>query len=233
MYNVHDRWFSDRCIKFSCTFFRKLTEVLFIHRPKQEGYSMTAEEFFAEMKPGYAINVGSEAHLVMHELSEKARRITMEINNQYHTAEEIVGLMSDLTGREVDPSFRLFPPFYTDCGRNIHFGKNVFVNAGCKFQDQGGIYIGDGALIGHNAMLATINHMEDPNLRGGMILNPIHIGKNVWIGANVTILQGVTIGDGAIIAAGAVVTKDVPANKIAAGVPAKIIRDVKKQNMDA
>ena len=193
---------------------------------------MTIEEYFKEMKPGYVVSAGSEAHLVMHELSQKALQITMEINNKYHTPEEIVGLMSELTGHEVDPSFGLFPPFYTDCGRNIHFGKKVFINAGCKFQDQGGIYIDDGALIGHNVMLATINHMEDPNLRGGMIFKPIHIGKNVWIGANATILQGVTIGDGAIVAAGAVVTKDIPAGKVAAGVPAKVIRDVKIEDGD-
>ena len=71
----------------------------------------------------------------------------------------------------------MFPPFYTDCGRNIHIGKNVFINAGCKFQDQGGIYIEDGVLIGHNAVLATINHMEDPEKRAGMIFQPIHIEK--------------------------------------------------------
>ena len=62
-------------------------------------------------------------------------------------------------------------------------GKNVFINAGCKFQDQGGIYIEDGALIGHNTVLATINHMEDPEKRAGMIFQPIHIEKNVWLGA--------------------------------------------------
>ena len=154
----------------------------------------------------------------------------MEMNNKYHTHEEIVQLMSELTGKKVDESFGMFPPFYTDCGRNIHLGKNVFINAGCKFQDQGGIYIGDGSLIGHNAVLATINHMEDPALRAGMIFHPIQIGKNVWLGANVTILPGVTSGDGAIIAAGAVVTKDVPANMIAAGIPAKVIREVKAED---
>lgn len=189
---------------------------------------MTAEEYLNKMTPGYTINAEGEEHLVMHEMSQRAIEITMEINNKYHTHEEIIHLMSELTGREVDESFGLFPPFYTDCGRNLHIGKNVFINAGCKFQDQGGIYIGDGALIGHNAVLATINHMEDPDQRGGMMFYPIHIGKNVWMGANVTILPGVTVGDGAIIAAGAVVTKDVPANKVVAGVPAKVIRDVKK-----
>ena len=112
---------------------------------------------------------------------------------------------------KIDESFGMFPPFYTDCGRNIHIGKNVFINAGCKFQDQGGIYIEDGVLIGHNAVLATINHMEDPEKRAGMIFQPIHIEKKVWLGANVTVLPGVTIGEGSVIAAGAVVTKDVPA----------------------
>ena len=189
---------------------------------------MTCEEYLSNMKPGYIVDAGSEDHLVMHELSQRALKITMELNNKYHTKEEIVQLMSELTGQKIDESFGMFPPFYTDCGRNIHIGKNVFINAGCKFQDQGGIYIEDGVLIGHHAVLATINHMEDPEKRAGMIFQPIHIEKNVWLGANVTVLPGVTIGEGSIIAAGAVVTKDVPANMIAAGVPAKVIRKVKK-----
>ena len=182
----------------------------------------------SNMKPGYIVDAGSEEHLVMHELSQRALKITMELNNKYHTKEEIIQLMSELTGQKIDESFGMFPPFYTDCGRNIHIGKNVFINAGCKFQDQGGIYIEDGVLIGHNAVLATINHMEDSEKRAGMIFQPIHIEKNVWLGANVTVLPGVTIGEGSVIAAGAVVTKDVPANIIAAGVPAKVIRKVKK-----
>lgn len=191
---------------------------------------MTIEEYLNNMQPGFQVCNGSEAHQVMHELSQRALKITMKLNSQYHSHEEIIQLMSELTGQEIDNSFGMFPPFYTDCGRNIHLGENVFINAGCKFQDQGGIYIGDGALIGHNAVLATINHMEDPKERGGMTFHPIHIGKNVWLGANVTVLPGVTIGDGAIIAAGAVVTKDVPANMIAAGVPAKVIRKVNRKD---
>lgn len=117
--------------------------------------------------------------------------------------------------------------FITDFGKNIHLGENVFINAGCKFQDQGGIYIGDNVLIGHNVVLATLNHDENPERRGNLIPGAINIGDNVWIGSNATILAGVSIGDGAIIAAGAVVTKDVDENTIVAGVPAKYIRDVK------
>jgi acetyltransferase-like isoleucine patch superfamily enzyme len=170
--------------------------------------------------------VEDEMLKIFHKLSQEALKITMELNNKYHTEREIIDLFSRLTGRNVDKSFRLFPPFYTDCGKNIKIGKNVFINACCKFQDQGGIEIGDGVLIGHNVTLATLNHDERPAYRQYIYPKPIKIGNNVWIGSNATILQGVTIGDGAIIGANAVVTKDVPSNTIAAGVPAKFIRKV-------
>ena len=69
-----------------------------------------------------------------------------------------------IIGKPVDDTFRLFPPFYTDCGKNITIGKNIFINIGCKFQDQGGIYIDDGSLIRHNVGSATINHDLNPAL---------------------------------------------------------------------
>ena len=187
---------------------------------------MTVEQYLEEMKPGFTVPGGSDAHLVMHEMSQKALQITMELNNKYHTHEEIIQLMSELTGHEIDDSFGMFPPFYTDCGRNIHIGKNVFINAGCKFQDQGGITIGDGTLVGHNVTIATLNHDYNPNNRASITPKPVKIGKNVWIGSDSTILPGVEIGDGAIIGAGSVVTKSIPANTIAAGNPARIIRKI-------
>lgn len=178
------------------------------------------------MDTGEEIEAGSEYHMFMQGLSQEALRITAEMNNAYHSPEELVGLMRELTSQPEMPSFGLFPPFYTDCGKNIHFGQNVFINSGCRFQDQGGIWIGDNALIGHNAVLATLNHNPDPQKRGNLIPSRIVIGNNVWLGANVTVLSGVTIGDGAIIAAGAVVTKDVPARTVAGGVPAKVIKTI-------
>ena len=187
---------------------------------------MELKEFLEYMDAGKEVIGGSECHQIMHALSQEALKITMEMNNAYHTPEELKILMGKLTGREIDDSFGIFPPFYTDCGKNIKIGKNVFINSGCRFQDQGGITIDDGALIGHNAVLATLNHNMDPDKRANLIPAPIHIGKNAWLGANVTVCPGVTIGDGAIIAAGAVVTSDVPANTIAGGVPARIIKNV-------
>ena len=156
----------------------------------------------------------------------RALRLTAKLNNAYHTPEEIRNIFAELTGKPVDAGLRVFPPFYTDCGKNIAVGKNVFFNSGCRLQDQGGIVIEDGALIGHQVVLATLNHGLAPEERQNLYPAPIHIGKNVWIGASATILPGVTIGDGAIVAAGAVVAKNVPRNTLVGGVPAKVMRAV-------
>ena len=185
---------------------------------------MTTAEFLEYMNSGKQIKADNVIHQTMHKLSQDAIRITMEINSRYHTPDEINTLMSELVGEPVEVG--LFPPFFTDCGKNIHLGKGVFINSGCKFQDQGGIYIGDGALIGHNTVLATLNHGILPEERHDLIPKPIHIGKNVWIGSGSTILPGVTIGDNAVIGAGSVVTKDIPCDMIAVGSPAKVIRSI-------
>ena len=179
------------------------------------------------MDSGQTVKANSEAHLFMHAASQEALRLTAELNGRYHTPEEILAIMEQLTGRPVDPSFRVFPPFYTDCGKNIRIGKNVFVNACCCFQDQGGITLGDGALIGHRVTLATLNHGETAADRGDLTPAPFVIGRNAWLGANVTVVPGVSIGDGAIVAAGAVVTRDVPPMTVVGGVPARKLRDVR------
>ena len=102
----------------------------------------------------------------------------------------------------------------------------MFINAGCKFQDQGGIVIEEGALIGHGVILATLDHDMMPEKRQQLHPAPIHIGKRVWVGAGAVITKGVTIGDDAVVAAGAVVNKDVPPETIVGGVPAKVIKSI-------
>lgn len=152
---------------------------------------MELNDFLEHLNRGETVIGGSETHQFMHQVSQVALRITAELNGSYHTPEEIRALMSKLTGKPVDKSVAMFPPFYTDCGKNITIGKNVFINSGCRFQDQGGITIGDDTLIGHNAVLATLNHGFAPDQRKDMYPAPIVIGKNVWIGANVTVLPGI------------------------------------------
>lgn len=187
---------------------------------------MDEKNYLEYLRQGNAVKGGSDLHMQMYELSEKALRLTAQLNGTYHEPEERRTLFSKIIGKPVDESFGIFPPFYTDCGRNIFIGKDVFINCGCHFQDQGGIYIGDGVLIGSQSVLATINHGMLPEERADTHPAPIHIGNKVWIGSHVTILPGVTIGDGAVIAAGAVVTKDVAANTVVSGVPAKLLKHI-------
>lgn len=178
------------------------------------------------LNAGETIPGGSLHREAMHAASQESLRITAELNGRYHSPSEVRGLMSELTGHEVPESFQLFPPFSADFGKNIRFGANVFINSGCRFQDQGGIEIGDGSLIGHNAVITTLNHDMSPRRRADMHPAGVVIGLDVWFGANVTVLPGVTIGDGAVVGAGAVVTKDVPAGAVVVGVPAKQVDTV-------
>ncbi|WP_210603784.1 DapH/DapD/GlmU-related protein [Brevibacterium oceani] len=185
---------------------------------------MELNDLLTALNAGETITGGSPLHEVMHRSSQRALRITAEINGSYHEPDEVRALLADLTGRQIDESVTLFPPFHTDFGQNITLGQRVFINSGCSFQDQGGITIGDDSLIGHNTVLATLNHGMEPDRRGDMHPAPIVIGRNVWIGSNVTVLPGITIGDDAVVAAAAVVTRDVPAGAVVVGSPAHVVR---------
>ncbi len=188
---------------------------------------MTVKDVIGGFREEAEENVRRDAYA--NELFQEAVRIGMELNTIYHTPEELREIMSRLIGKKVDDSFRMFPPFYTDFGKNITIGKDVFINSGCHFQDQGGIEIGDGALIGHNVVLATINHDLNPKENRKNHYAPIRIGAHVWIGSNATVLPGVTIGDWAVVAAGAVVTRDVPAMTVVGGVPAGVLRTIQEE----
>ncbi|RRQ29232.1 sugar O-acetyltransferase [Rhodococcus sp. Eu-32] len=157
---------------------------------------------------------------------QRAIRLTEDLNLlRYAEQDAIRAAWSELTGRTVDESFHLIPPVYSDHGINITVGRNVFVNQGCRFNDIGGIDIGDDVMIGPSVSLITSGHPIGPDeRRTGITSAPIVIGRGVWIGASAMILQGVSVGDDAIVAAGAVVTRDVPARTMVAGVPASEIK---------
>ena len=103
---------------------------------------MTVKGVIGGFREGAEKNAERDAY--ENELFQEAVRIGMELNTKYHTPEELREIMGRLIGKQVDRSFRMFPPFYTDFGKNITIGKDVFINSGCHFQDQGGIEIGDG-----------------------------------------------------------------------------------------
>ena len=188
---------------------------------------MKIDELLAYFDNGGSFGDDPEIVSSMRKYIQENRRLLFEMNNVWHEDKnEITELFTRITAKPVGQGVRIETPFYTDFGKNITVGNNVFINAGCKFQDQGGIVIGDGTFIGHNTVLATLDHDIDPDKRHLLHPAPIHIGNKVWIGAGVVITKGVTIGDNSIIAAGAVVNHNIPANVIAAGVPAKVIKEI-------
>lgn len=134
--------------------------------------------------------------------------------------------LADIIGWKIDKSTTIFAPFYTNFGVFTKIGKNVFINHACSFLDMGGITIEDGVLIGPRVNLVTENHPLEPSDRRALITKPILIKRNAWIGAGATILPGVTVGENAVVAAGAVVSRDVPANVVVGGIPAKIIKSI-------
>ena len=120
----------------------------------------------------------------------------------------------------------IFPPFHVNYGKNTRIGKNVFINFDCTFLDLGGITIDDNVMLGPKVSLLSEGHPVTVNDRQTLTTGSIHIKRNAWIGAGAVILQGVTIGENAVVAAGAVVSKDVPANTVVGGVPAKTIKAI-------
>lgn len=189
-----------------------------------DGYERDLESLRGLLSASARVDGESEEHRAMTERAYDVRRLLMDLNCNYHTHDEIVSIFSEITGKHVDRSFGLFPPFCTEFGLNITVGKNVFINAGCQFQDHGGIVLEDGVLIGHNTVIATLNHDQDFRRRSSLIPKPVRICRDVWIGAGCVICPGVTVGEHSIVAAGAVVTKDVPPDVVVAGVPARVIK---------
>ena len=119
-------------------------------------------------------------------------------------------------------------PFNFDVGKNIHIGSHFLSNYNLTILDAAQVNIGDYVMIGPNVLISTAGHPLSPKRRRECIAyaEPISIGDDVWIGGNVTILPGVKIGSNVVVAAGSVVTKDIPDNSLAAGVPARVIREL-------
>ena len=186
---------------------------------------MTLGEFKDFVKTGKPLDT-EDIHLFMDKMGGEARKITFRLNSAYHTPEETRDILSELFGKTVPAPLRVFPPCYTDFGKNIEVGDAVLITACCHLQDHGGVNIGDGCQIGQNLVFATLNHFLEPQKRKMTYSAPIVLGKNVWVGSNATILQGVTIGDNAVIGAGAVVTGDIPAGTVAVGVPARVVKHI-------
>jgi len=134
-------------------------------------------------------------------------------------------ILADLLGA-LGEEAHVRPPLYVDYGSNITIGARTFVNYNLTALDVAAITIGEDCQIGPNVQLLTPTHPLEPEPRRDKLeaARPIAIGNNVWLGGGVIVLPGVSIGDNSVIGAGAVVTKDVPADVVAVGNPARAVR---------
>lgn len=138
-----------------------------------------------------------------------------------------------MVGVEIGSDVRFYPfSTFINYVDQVSIGDDVFINAGVVFGSNAPISIGSGVSIGPGCSLLPTSHALGPSTRraGKAEARPIVIGEGAWLGANVTILGGVEIGPGAVVAAGAVVTDSVPADVIAAGVPARVVRKLDTSN---
>ena len=166
-------------------------------------------------------------HSLVQKLNEYNR--TDDTPNGLQQREE---MLKDIMGTYGDGLY-IIPPVHANWGlKNVHVGRNVVFNFGCRFVDDADITIGDNTMLGPGVCISTAEHPLSPELRrNGLQYNkPVHIEDNVWIGAGAVILAGVTIGRNTVIGAGSVVTKDIPADSLALGIPAKVIRSITEED---
>jgi maltose O-acetyltransferase len=160
--------------------------------------------------------------------SRQAHRLAREYEACYAVdLDEAHRVLERLLG-EVGADVHIKPPLFVDYGKHITVGAGTFVNYGLVALDVAAITIGRDVQIGPNVQLLTPTHPVDPEQRRTKLeaAQPIVIGDNVWLGGGVIVLAGVTIGANSVIGAGAVVTRDVPANVVAVGNPARVIREL-------
>ena len=182
-------------------------------------------DIFDRLKAGVPIRLDDPEYCKVQEVVDRTLRLSAQLNTST-SIDQIRNKLSDIILSTMDDSTTVFAPFYTNFGRFIKLGKNVFINHACSFLDLGGITIEDHVLIGPRVNLITENHPLDPADRRALICKPIVIKRNAWVGAGATVLPGVTVGENAVVAAGAVVAKDVSANTVVGGVPARIIKTI-------
>lgn len=192
---------------------------------EKDNAGQTSGDIFSRLKAGKLVRLNDPEYFKIQEVVDRTINLSAGLNASTNI-NQIRERLSDIIGTQIDETTTVFAPFYTNFGRFIQIGKNVFINHACSFLDMGGIIIEDDVFIGPKVNLITENHPLDPANRRALICKPVVIKQNAWIGAGVAILPGITIGENAVVAAGAVVSKDVPANTIAGGVPAKVIRAI-------
>jgi acetyltransferase-like isoleucine patch superfamily enzyme len=184
-----------------------------------------SKDIFARMQAGEVIRKTDPGYGDLSKVVAGTIKLCVEMNANATELDDVRQRLGEIMGTRIDESTTIFPPFYINFGRFTTLGKNVFINHACSFLDIGGITIEDNVMIGPRVNITSETHPLNSADREALIPKPVIIRRNAWIGAGATILPGVTIGENAVVAAGAVVSRDVPANTVVAGIPAKVVKE--------
>jgi maltose O-acetyltransferase len=162
--------------------------------------------------------------------NERLAKRAVRLADEYHRAvvaddDAARGILADLLGTLGEGAV-VRPPLFVDYGENLHIGARTFVNFNLTALDVAEIRIGADCQIGPGVQLLTPTHPVEPQPRKDKLeaAKPITLGDNVWLGGGVVVCPGVTIGDNTVVGSGAVVVKDLPANVVAVGNPARVVR---------
>lgn len=180
---------------------------------------------FERLQSGETVPFNDPQYPEIFEIAARTMKLSAELNASANI-DHIRQLLIEITEAPIDTSTTVLAPFHINLGIYTRIGKNVFINHDCTFLDIGGIILEDDVLIGPKVCLITESHPLNPAERKALLVKPIVIKRNAWIGAGAIILPGVTVGENSVVAAGATVTKDVPANSVVAGIPAKVIKNI-------
>lgn len=183
-------------------------------------------DVFEKLRRGQKVDMRSSEYRAAIEELHRADSALYQLNHSAPRTESQEKAWENLFAGNAPHGVGYMTPLQIDFPQQVSFGNNIFINHHLTMMSLGGITIADNVQIGPNVTMVTDNH----DLRHHQILQckPINLQENAWIGANALILPGVTIGENAVVAAGAVVTRDVPANVVVAGTPAKVIRKLEE-----
>lgn len=184
---------------------------------------MDSTDIFKRLKSGQAVAMDDPEYHRIGAAVNQTLGLLKKLNAS-EDADEVRQWLTAIVGSEVDRSTTVFPPFHTNFGKFIRLGRNVFVNHACSFLDLGGIILEDNVMVGPRVNITSETHPVEVSSRKTLVPGAVLVKNGAWIGVGASIMPGVTIGENAVVAAGAVVTADVPANSVAGGVPAKVIK---------
>lgn len=183
---------------------------------------------FDRLRAGEAVAFSDPDYMEISRACAETREKLLAVNKE-HDADTIRERLNDIFVDKMPTSSFVVPPFFVNYGKNVRIAENVFINTSCTMLDLcGEIVIEEQVMIAPDVKLLTEGHPVEVSERQSLVGKGIHIKRNAWVGAGATILPGVTIGENSVVAAGAVVSHDVPDNVVVAGVPAKVIRELRQ-----